>query len=74
MTNKLEDVRDICVFTIQFECMLRISEVVRLKIEDIEMNDQLVKISIRKTKVDRQGYGRVDYIYRNQNSDRDAHR
>lgn len=52
------DARDGSILSIQFHAMLRISEVLSIKIEDIKRYTDKIIISITKTKTDQTGIGR----------------
>ena len=58
------DTRDMAAFCIQFEGMLRVSEVVNLGIKDILHDDEKLAIQIKRTKTDQFGEGRQILIYK----------
>ena len=56
------DIRDIACFSLQFEGMLRVSEIISLEISDVTFNEQRAAIFIRRTKTDQNGTGRTIYV------------
>lgn len=62
---KFIDVRDMSMFSMQFECMLRVSEIIALELGDIQFEQERYMVRIRKTKVDQSGIGRSIITYKN---------
>ena len=58
------DARDMAAFCIQFEGLLRISEIVNLTCKDILIDDEKLAIQITRTKTDQFGEGRQILIYK----------
>ena len=56
------------MFSIQFEAMLRISEIVALKFEDVSIQENRYVLKISKTKVDQNGIGWQVIVYDNENT------
>ena len=56
------EIRDIACFCLQFEGMLRVSEIIALELENVTFSEQRAAIFIRRTKTDQNGLGRTIYI------------
>ena len=65
--NDHESLRDIAMMSLQFRLMIRISEVINLDFEDIEVAGDIYKIRIKKSKTDQSGVGRDLYLKFKQN-------
>lgn len=57
-------VRDIAMFTLQFECMLRVSELVKIQIDHITFSEDRYALFVPCTKTDQTGQGRNVIVYR----------
>ena len=64
--SNFQDLRDICAFTLCFEGILRASELLNLKIQDLEISEEKVKIFICRSKTDQFGEGRFIYIFKHE--------
>ena len=64
--EKFIDVRDMAMFSVQFEAMLRVSEIINLLFEDVIIQDNRYVLKITKTKVDQNGRGRQVVVYSNE--------
>ena len=58
------DTRDMAAFSIQFEGMLRISEITNITCNDILFDNEKLAIQVRRTKTDQFGEGRQILIYK----------
>ena len=63
-SNCFLDIRDLAMFSLQFECMLRVSEVIAIKIEHIHFEENFYSLYIPKTKTDQFGNGRTVMTYK----------
>ena len=61
--NNIFELRDLCTFTLCFEGMLRASELLSLKNEDLLLEGNRIKVHLKKSKTDQLGVGRNIYIY-----------
>src|SRR5882724_4581862 len=59
MGNDLADVRDVAILLVGFVGALRRSEIVALRMEDCLIDERGVTITIRRSKTDQEGAGRV---------------
>ena len=61
MNNPI-NIRDLALFTVQYETMMRVSEITNLEVNDVMLYENKASFTILKNKVDQFGKGRTIYI------------
>ena len=59
--------RNIAMITTQFYTLMRVSELISLNVEDLEISDECITIRIKRSKTDQYGAGRNVVIWKQEN-------